>query len=67
MMAPAMPRHLHVGGAMVMRMVPVGAARGSAGSLISTSYDLPGTIERMTLSAMPFGLQCAPWSGSWCC
>jgi hypothetical protein len=25
------------------------------------SYDRPGGIERMTLSAMPPGLQCAPW------
>jgi hypothetical protein len=33
----------------------------SAGSAISMSYDLPGTIERMTLSAMPLELQCAPW------
>jgi hypothetical protein len=31
------------------------------GSVISMSYDLPGTIARMTLSAMPLGLQCAPW------
>jgi hypothetical protein len=35
------------------------------------SYDLPGTIERMTLSAMPLGLQCAPWKWkfvwlNWC-
>ena len=35
------------------------------------SYFLPGTIERMTLSAMPLGLQCAPWKWkfvllNWC-
>ena len=33
----------------------------SEGSVISMSYALPGTIARMTLSAMPLGLQCAPW------
>ena len=43
----------------------------SAGSAISISYDLPGTIARMTLSAMPLGLQCAPWKWkfvllNWC-
>ena len=54
-----------------MRMVPVGARRVVRGQRISMSYDLPGTIERMTLSAMPLGLQCAPWKWkfvllNWC-
>ena len=43
----------------------------SLGSVISMSYFLPGTIERMTLSAMPLGLQWAPWKWkfvllNWC-